>query len=191
MRFGREAEGWLLEAVLWRRLDETALKRCRLWETAEAYVLEGTLLTLIERSPAEVRYRVDCGRDWRTRTVQVALTVGDTSRVMALRRDEEGRWWRDGAQLHVLDGLVEVDLGFTPATNTLPIRRLGLEVGASATVDAAWVRAPELELERLSQRYTRLDARRYRCESAGGAFESELEVDEHGVVVSSGGCGSE
>lgn len=82
-----------------------------------------------------------------------------------------------------LDGLRDVDLGFTPATNTLPMRRLALEVGESAEVDAVWVRFPELEVARLPQRYTRLEGMRYRYESAGGAFLAELEVDANGLVI--------
>lgn len=173
----------LIQAVLWHRMDEPALEYCGLWEAADAHIVEGRLLTVVERSPAEVRYTVDCGRDWETRTVQLTLTRGESSRRLALRRDEQGRWWRGEERTAALDGLLDVDLGFTPATNTLPIRRLGLEIDASAAVDAVWVRFPELTLERLPQRYTRLDERRYRYESAGGAFVAELDVDAHGLVV--------
>jgi hypothetical protein len=50
-------------------------------------------------------------------------------------------------------------------------------------VTAAWLRFPELTLEPLSQRYVRLDERRYRYESQGGSFVAELEVDDLGLVV--------
>jgi uncharacterized protein len=78
---------------------------------------------------------------------------------------------------------VDVDLNVTPATNTLSLRRLNLEVGASAEVVAAWVRFPELTVEPLWQRYTRIAEDRYGYESDGG-FTSELRVDELGLVVS-------
>ena len=35
---------------------------------------------------------------------------------------------------------VDVDLSFTPATNTLPIRRLGLDIGEEAEIHVAWLR---------------------------------------------------
>ncbi len=82
-----------------------------------------------------------------------------------------------------IEGLVDVDLGFTPATNTLPIRRLTRAVGEAVDVTAAWVRFPELTVEPLPQRYVRLDERRYRYASSGGAFVAELEVDDLGLVV--------
>jgi hypothetical protein len=82
-----------------------------------------------------------------------------------------------------LHGLTDVDLGITPATNTLPIRRLDPAIGESVAVTAAWVRFPELTVESLPQTYTRLAERRYRYESAGGAFVAAIEVDDLGLVI--------
>ena len=48
---------------------------------------------------------------------------------------------------------------------------------------AVWVRFPELTIEPLPQRYGRLAERRYRYESAGGAFAAEIEVDDLGLVT--------
>jgi uncharacterized protein len=80
-------------------------------------------------------------------------------------------------------GCLDVDLAFTPATNILPLRRLDLAVGESREVTAAWLLFPDLTVEPLPQRYTRLDERRVRYESRGGAFTAELEVDELGLVM--------
>ena len=88
-----------------------------------------------------------------------------------------------GASSSTLDRCDDVDLAFSPATNLLPIRRLALAVGATATVRAAWVRVPELTVEVLEQVYTRLGPERYRYESADGAFQRELVVDATGFVL--------
>ena len=85
--------------------------------------------------------------------------------------------------LEALHGLIDVDLGFSPVTNTLPIRRLDPAIGEAVAVTAAWVRFPELTIEPLPQRYIRLAERRYRYESAGGAFVAEIEVDDLGLVT--------
>ena len=69
----------------------------------------------------------------------------------------------------------------TPATNTLPIRRLNLHVGGSESVIAAWVKFPELTVEPLSQRYTRLAKDTYSYESNTG-FSAEIVVDDLGLV---------
>jgi uncharacterized protein len=80
-------------------------------------------------------------------------------------------------------GCLDVDLAFTPATNLLPMRRLGLAAGESGDLTAAWVRFPDLDVQPLPQRYTRLAERRWRYQSRGGAFTAELEVDDLGLVV--------
>lgn len=82
-----------------------------------------------------------------------------------------------------LAGCIDIDLSITPATNTLPIRRLGLAVGASAEVTAAWVRFPALIVAPLRQRYTRLAPDRYRYESLESGFTTELTVDDQGLIA--------
>jgi hypothetical protein len=87
----------------------------------------------------------------------------------------------DGQAVAELKGCVDVDLGVTPSTNTLPIHRLELEVGASAEIVAAWIRFPELDIIPAAQRYTRLADRQYLYES--NTFSAELDVDDLGLVV--------
>ena len=74
-----------------------------------------------------------------------------------------------------------MDLGCSPSTNTLPIRRLRLGLGASQTIQAAWIRFPELEVVKAAQTYTRLDEYTYRY--ASGTFQAEISVDDDGVVA--------
>jgi uncharacterized protein len=80
-------------------------------------------------------------------------------------------------------GAIDVDLAMTPFTNTLPIRRLGLAVGASADIIVVYVTFPDLAVIADPQRYTRLAERTYRFESLDGGFVRNIEVDEHGLVV--------
>ena len=48
-------------------------------------------------------------------------------------------------------GLVDVDLGFTPASNLLAIRRFDLGIGEATPAPAAYLTFPELRLVRLDQ----------------------------------------
>jgi hypothetical protein len=50
-------------------------------------------------------------------------------------------------------------------------------------VSAAWVKFPELTVERLDQSYTRLSERTFLYESGGGSFRRELTVNEMGLVI--------
>jgi uncharacterized protein len=164
--------------VVWRSLHRVALERCVFASARHDYSFEGTVLTA--DPPLEVRYEIVCDRVWRTRSVRVRIEGGDFAREIELECDGHGVW-RDGSRvLHELDGCHDVDLSVTPATNTLPIRRLELPIGASASVTAAWIRIPEWTVQPLDQRYTRLEARRYVYESPG--FQAELELDDLSLV---------
>ena len=171
----------VLHDVVWQRLDQPGFEICRLWQRDDALRLEGTIHTIAEGVPAELSYEVTCDRTWATRAVRVALRRGPSPVTVELRREEGDRWWRDGVRMAELDGTTDIDLGFTPATNTLPIRRLHLAVGASHTIQAAWVRFPELSVAKAAQTYTRLDEFTYRYES--GTFSAELVVDDDGLVA--------
>jgi uncharacterized protein len=141
-----------------------------------------------------VHYAVALGADWSTRAVEIVMHLGATAEFQTLNLtvDPEQRWQvaRQPDQeratpddTEALHGLIDVDLGFSPVTNTLPIRRLAPAIGEAVDVTAVWVRFPELTVEPLPQRYTRLADRRYRYESAGGAFVAEIEVDDLGLVT--------
>jgi hypothetical protein len=91
--------------------------------------------------------------------------------------------WRSTSQeLREIQGCDDVDLALTPATNTLAIRRLNLQVGSSASIIAAWVKFPDLTVQPLSQRYTRVAQNTYRYESNTG-FSAEIVVDDLGLVT--------
>lgn len=169
--------------VVWRSVIDGSLDRCVLRIEASGTVLEGEVLILVEGDPARATYRVECNADWETRAVHATWQQGTSVREIRLQVDEQRRWWQGGRELAELRGCIDVDLGITPATNTLPIRRLDLGEGRAASVTAAWVLFPELKFEVLPQTYTRLAEDRYRYESDLGRFTAELTVDDQGLVI--------
>ena len=104
-----------------------------------------------------------------------------------LETASEQQWSQNGERLDTFTGLQHIDLSITPATNLMAIRSLKLEVGQSRATSALWVIFPELQLERLDQRYTRLDANHYHYEALSIDFETTLEVDEDGFITDYGG----
>lgn len=176
----------ILADVLWRRLDRPSFDHCRLLRADPFVALQGCVLTVAEGTPLRVDYVVVCSPDWVTRSANIHLRHGKEHRVMELRRDDKGVWWRDGQEMPEMEGLIDVDLALTPATNTLPIRRLGLELGREENVEALWVEFPSLSMHRLQQQYTRSAPERYLYQSRDGAFRADLEVDAEGVVVKYG-----
>jgi uncharacterized protein len=168
--------------VAWRRSDEVVTdEHCTLTQRDSGLSLVGTVLGSEGGVPVRIEYRVLADAEGLTTAAHVRDLRGFEQRTLVLERDAKGGWSVDGKTVRALKGATDVDLGCSPSTNTLPIRRLRLGVGTSKTIKAAWVRFPELSVVKADQKYTRLDEFTYRY--ASGDFEAELTVDDEGLVA--------
>jgi hypothetical protein len=168
--------------VAWRRTDEIlADEHCTLTVRDSGVSLIGTVLGSESGVPVRVEYQVQTSADGLTTAVHVRDLRGFEQRAMRVERSSKGDWTVDGAPVRDLKGCTDIDLGCSPSTNTLPIRRLRLAIGAASTIKAAWIRYPELEVVKAAQTYTRLDESTYRY--ASGDFAAELTVDDDGLVM--------
>ena len=171
-----------ISSGLWQWIASPGLERYELGRNGAEWVLRGTVLTLANTA-AEMRYEIVCDGAFRTQNASIAVHDAKGERTLEITTDG-GRWYANGHETASVQGAVDIDLGWSPSTNTLPIRRLGLEVGqSSGEFVAAWVRFPDLTLEPLPQQYVRLAPKKYRYSSRGGEFTAELTIDEDGLVV--------
>jgi len=169
--------------VSWRRSDEVeADEHCTVALRDAGLSLVGTVLGAEGGARVRVEYRVLADGAGVTTAAHVRDLRGFEQRTLAVTRDAKGNWTVDGATVRGLKGCTDVDLGCSPSTNTLPIRRLRLGVGKSQAIKAALVHFPDLRVEKVSQTYARLDEYTYRF--ASGDFEAELVVDDEGLVAS-------
>jgi hypothetical protein len=167
----------------WQDWSGDAIQHLVLREGADEVVAEAVVLDQAEGLPFAARLLIRCDAAWRVRRVEAGL-IGDDRRIDLLS-DGAGEW-RDGtgASLPHLSGAIDVDLPLTPFTNTLPIRRLGLRAGHSAELRVVYICLPEFTVTTDPQRYTCIEPlRRYRYESMDSDFVREIEVDEHGLVL--------
>ena len=169
----------------WRRLDVPGREEARAERVAGGWCLTGSLEVEDGGVVASLRYTIDLDDEWRTRSALVEGTANGAPVRFALAADGAGSWSRDGVPLPALAGAADVDLGFTPATNTLPIRRLALAVGETRPVRSAWLRFPDLRMEPLEQTYTREAEHvfRYHALVDGEPFSARLDTDAFGRVV--------
>jgi hypothetical protein len=168
---------------LWRWLQGTGLERFEFLRSGDEWTFRGTILTLAHDAAAEARYEIKCDRLFRTMAASISVSDSAGERKLQIAA-ENGRWFENGAENQTVKGALDIDLGWSPSTNTLPIRRLGLEIGqTSGEFIAAWVRFPELILQPLQQEYLRLSDREYRYSSRGGAFVANVLVDNDGVAL--------
>jgi len=174
----------LKRALVWKNLLLDGRDYCALWHVADGWLLKGTVIGVLkDQRPVLASYEIYTDENWLTHRAHVERTIGRDAKTLDLSVESRGVWRSAGQELLALRGCDDVDLALTPATNTLAIRRLNLDVGSSASLIAAWVKFPDVAVQPLSQRYTRLAKDRYRYESNTG-FSAEIRVDDLGMVIS-------
>lgn len=146
---------------------------------ADGYQLAGTTLIMHEGIRVEIIYQVGVASNWSTRSASIDIPALAMSHVVEV--PEPGTWLIDRERRTDLDGCTDIDLGWTPATNTIPIRRLQLEGRDSGTIRATWLKWSELQFIAADQTYSRTDETTWRY--ASGSFTAELLVDDHGVAT--------
>lgn len=176
-----------MAVVRWQDWDGHGLEHCVCLENDLGLTLEGVVAGT-RHGLYGGHYFVRADTDFRTREVRVAYVNGPCLHVEA---DGAGNW-RDvigDRALPTLVGCMDVDIGITPATNMLPIKRLNLKAQQAKDVTAAYVPLPD-QIEgdflpqRAEQRYTCLKpGHRYRYEGLFRAFTAELEIDPFGLVL--------
>jgi uncharacterized protein len=173
----------LERVVVWKSHAINGADYCALRRTAEGWLLKGSVIGVLEgQRPMLASYEVCCDDKWLTRRVHLERTIDNDTKRLSLSVESGGLWRSSGQEVPEVRGLLDVDLAVTPATNTLPIRRLDLGIGRSESVSAVWIKFPELEMQLLCQRYTRIARNIYQYESDTG-FQSEITVDDLGLVV--------
>jgi hypothetical protein len=169
--------------IFWRRLDVEGHDCCRLSPVDDGWSIEGVATFLHESQPTCLRYRVSCDKGWRTRNATVSGWLGDMPIELEIGRSANGAWQINGVDQDAPAELVDLDLGFTPATNILPIRRLALSVGQETPAPATYLAFPALHLEQLDQSYRRLGDSRYAYAAPRFDYEATLEVAEIGFIT--------
>ena len=164
----------------WRALDREGQDTCRLSQTDEGWILLGHAQFRDELGQASLNYVVRCDRDWVTQSVDLA-GQHERNEVRAKMVNAGGTWWVDDRAQPAVTGAHDIDLSFTPATNLMPLRRLGTE---DLPVAAAWLQYPQAKLVPLEQTYARTgvaDVMRYRAKETD--YSTELTVERTGVVT--------
>jgi uncharacterized protein len=156
-------------------------------DTDGGCLIQGCTTAVEDGTPWAVEYAIQVDGAGATRSARISGRSAAGSSSTVLEADGAGHWLVDGANAPRLDGCLDVDLESSALTNAFPVHRLPLAVGQEAEAPAAYVRAVELSVERLEQRYLRLPdssgRRRYRYRAPRFDFECELVYDESGLLI--------
>jgi hypothetical protein len=169
-------------SILWTRQDSPGHDACRLIEKAGGWEVEGTAVFAQGGMPARLDYSVACDASWRSRWGRVRGWIGPRALDLHVIRVPSGAWTLNGDEVLPAMDCVDLDFGFTPATNLLALRRLDLPVGRRATTFAAWLDAHAGRLEVVEQTYRRQAGGAYGYEAPRFKYAATIEVDSTGFV---------
>ncbi|MFI5958291.1 putative glycolipid-binding domain-containing protein [Cryptosporangium sp. NPDC051539] len=148
--------------------------------------------------PYSARYTLGTDERWATASLEISTEGAGWSRSLRLVRQSGRDAWKvrasetgalagpqPGAEYpETLTDAVDVDIAFSPLTNTLPIRRLNLreqQVGTEYDLTVAFVELPSLAVVASAQKYVAAGPGEIGFRS--GDYRVQLAVDDDGFVV--------
>ncbi len=194
----------VVHEAVWEWVDRKGLEWCAVTERAEGVRVEGRVVAVLGKEPTKLRYELELDAGWGFLQARLSCESGTTTTDFEIERTAQG-WSVDGQPRPDLEGCVDIDIMASPLTNTLPIRRLPWEPGRSHDILTAYIRVPELSVERVGQRYSFLGSgsaggqrfeyllpaqpicqsgttRAFEYHSAASGFRATLQVDASGLV---------
>ena len=170
--------------ALWNRLDQRGMDACRIHASAGGWTIEGVaVFGDVENAVANLSYRLHCEGDWTTREAEVHGWIGHRECRLRLSMGPNGIWMANDRPVDLTHGLLDVDLGFTPASNTNAIRRLNLGIGEKTETTAVWLDTDDWTVRPLRQTYERVSLDVYAYTSPQHGYEAELKVTASGIVL--------
>jgi hypothetical protein len=148
-------------------------------------VFDSMLVRVHDGSVRRGGYTLICDKAWRTLELRIMAEQAPGQMVARhLLATGEGQWSdADGRPLPELEGCIDVDIAWTPLTNTLPVKRLDLRPAEEQRIRVVYLPLPEVEPRVMEQRYTGLADGRVRYTSLASGFERELDLDREGFVL--------
>lgn len=162
------------QAVVWVRQDAPGNDSCRFADAEGGYLIDGSST---DAKGNILPYRIRARGDGTTRRAR----IGAQSRIF-VRRAPDNTWLLNGTPAPAVSGAEDIDLGFTPATLTLPIRRFKLGIGDDAEIMVARLDLETESLTPLRLVFRRIAEEEYECLNAETGKTSHLLVDGHGIV---------
>ena len=154
---------------------------------AESIRFEGQTSALEGGYAWSVDYVIELTPDWLTRRARISNLTAEGRRELLLESDLGGSWRVNGEPAPHLEGLLDVDIESSAVTNAIPVHRTALEIGGAADAPAVYVRAQDLAVMRLEQRYERRPdggrAQRYAYTALAFDAYFVLVYDDSGLVT--------
>jgi uncharacterized protein len=166
----------------WVPVEGEGLEHFTIRAVPTGYRVASVVIGEAEGRKFGLAYDIEIGSDWHVKSFALKASDG---RMLAARSPQPGRWQdTEGRPLAAFDGAVDIDLAFTPFTNTLVVCRNSFTKGEAREFTMFYVPAETLQPITDGQRYTCIEPnRRFFYEATDGAFSAEVLFDEYGLVA--------
>jgi hypothetical protein len=150
-------------------------------------------------APYRIDYRLDAANGFVTRELDLTGTGEGWRRRLELRHDRSGGWRADledegdvpggpwDGELPDLSDARDIDIGFSPLTNSMPVLRHGLHRDGSRDFVMAWIEVPQLRVVAKRQRYEHVragqDGAIVRFLDGESDFSAELELGRDRLLL--------
>ncbi len=173
----------IVATAFWKRLDTEGHDACRLIRKAGGWRLSGNATFDHKGQLALLGYTVDCDASWKTLSARVEGSVGFQPLVFDIAPTASGEWLLNGEPQPEARGCIDLDLGFTPATNLIAIRRLDPQPGVTVPAPAAYYLEFTLKLGIVEQSDRRTAPDRLHYTSPAYGYDETLTVSDVGFVT--------
>ncbi|WP_293776424.1 putative glycolipid-binding domain-containing protein [uncultured Oxalicibacterium sp.] len=173
-----------VHTISWQCLDRLGGDSCRIMHGAAGWHLQGHAeLVDTEQGVIALDYQAHCDLYWNSIAGRIQGKIGKRAVLIEVEK-RSSAWYVNGVCVPALDGLLDLDFGFTPATNLLAIRRLQLQQGDSHFFHCAWLdtTAEDWQFRVLEQQITCLASDRLHYCSPAHNYEADLLLDDFGCV---------
>jgi hypothetical protein len=171
----------IVASMLWRRLDAFGHDAGRVERRGLQWRICGVAAFRHASGPASVEYGLFVDRDWRASQGRVTGAIGDRQIDIHVARGEYG-WRVNDTPVDGLAHLVDLDFGFTPATNYTQLQRVALPLGVPTALSVAWLDLDASGLTELQQVYERRSETELRYAAPAFAYEATLELAPNGFL---------
>jgi uncharacterized protein len=169
--------------TLWTGLEYYSLENCLIEVTASGVDINSVIIGKYEGRIYRVDYHIKTNPDWETQYVQITSRHSNREQYYRLTSDGNGNWIVDGRRISQFDGCIDVDIAITPFTNTLPINRLRLHTRETKHIRVIYFDLLQQQVKPVVQVYKRISEEKYHYENVPKDFETDITVDENGLVV--------
>ncbi len=174
-----------MRSIAWQPKNLSGFESLQLEELKDGFCADSIVLGAENGKSFRLHYKIYIDKNWQPESLRIESVSSHSE--YQLRRNANNTWSRgdvlfDGDERDFA-GCTDLDLSCTPFTNTLPIRRLNLEIGRSAEIQVLYVNCPEIRFETTRQRYERLSELEYRFTSLDVDFTAVITVDAEGFVT--------